>query len=156
MSLVDEDGTVLTETALNGLTDAPPATVAMRVVTVDVWQRFTSENAPGRFEQMQRLLFRAGQTVPQSTIDALFVDATADTITPATGVAAGGTNVTIRGTNFGGVTAVTFGGTAATNLRVVDETTITCTAPAHATGAVAVVITDDANTVTKAAFYTYA
>ena len=46
--------------------------------------------------------------------------------------AAGGTSVTITGTNFTGATAVTFGGTAATGVTVVSATSITATTPAHA------------------------
>lgn len=155
MSLVDSDGTPLSETALNNLTDDPPASATVRVMTADVWQRYTQEGTT-RFEGAQRLLFREGQVVPQSAIDALFADATIDSVTPATGPAAGGTAVTIEGSNFGGVTAVTFGGTAATNVRVVDETTITCTTPAHAAGAVNVVVTDDSGTVTETGGFTYA
>lgn len=155
MSLVDEDGTALDETALNALTAAPPPETVLRRITADVYQRFTLEGTD-RFEHAQRLLFRAGQLVPQTTIDALFADATVDSVTPATGPAAGGTAVTIEGSNFGGVTAVTFGGTAATNVRVVDETTITCTTPAHAAGAVDVVVTDDSGAVTETGAFTYA
>ena len=39
---------------------------------------------------------------------------TVTSVSPNSGPAAGGTSVTITGTNFTGATAVTFGGTAAT------------------------------------------
>ncbi|MEV4510246.1 IPT/TIG domain-containing protein [Dactylosporangium sp. NPDC049525] len=52
-----------------------------------------------------------------------------------------GTPVTITGTDFTGATTVTFGGVAATSLVVVSATQITATAPAHAAGAVDVVVT---------------
>lgn len=67
------------------------------------------------------------------------------TFTPITGAAAGGTIVTIRGTGFTGTVAVTgvkFGGTNATGWSVVDDDTIVAIAPAHAAGAVAVVVTN--------------
>ena len=73
-----------------------------------------------------------------------FVTPPAPTVTgvsPASGVNTGGTSVAITGTEFLGATSVTFGGTAATNFTVVNSTTITATAPAHATGAVSVVVT---------------
>ena len=73
-----------------------------------------------------------------------FVTPPAPTVTgvsPASGVNTGGTSVTITGTEFLGATSVTFGGTAATNFTVVNSTTITATAPAHATGAASVVVT---------------
>jgi hypothetical protein len=59
-----------------------------------------------------------------------------------TGPAAGGEIVTITGTSFIGVTTVTFGVTAATDYEVVNPTTIVAVAPAHAAGAVAVIVTN--------------
>ena len=59
----------------------------------------------------------------------------------AVGDIGGAYTATLTGTNFTGATGVTFGGTAATSLVVVNATTITCTVPAHATGAVSVVVT---------------
>jgi hypothetical protein len=55
---------------------------------------------------------------------------------------AGGTGVTITGTNFVTGATVTFGGTAATNVAVTNSTTITATTPAHAAGAVTVTVTN--------------
>lgn len=55
------------------------------------------------------------------------------------GPLAGGTSVTISGSNFLGATGVTFGGIAATTYTVVDNSTITATVPAgNARGPVAV------------------
>lgn len=55
-------------------------------------------------------------------------------VSPATGLAAGGTAVTISGWNLTGATGVTFGGTAATAVVVIGPNTITCTSPAKAAG----------------------
>ena len=79
-------------------------------------------------------------------------------ITPATGPAAGGTPVTIVGTNFvsGGSSGVTIGGVAATNVVVVDSAHITATIPAGTAGTQNVVITNnDGQTVTATGAYTY-
>ena len=81
-----------------------------------------------------------------STVVAAYVYAgcspvTVTGVTPNTGPAAGGTPVTITGTNFISPVSVTFGGVAATNVVVVNSTTITATTPAHAAGAVDVVVT---------------
>jgi hypothetical protein len=58
----------------------------------------------------------------------------------------GGYTVTLTGTNFTGATGVTFGGVAATSVLVVNATTITCTAPAHASGTVDVIVTNPGGT----------
>ena len=60
-------------------------------------------------------------------------------INPNTGPAAGGTVVTITGTGFTGATAVDFGTTAATDVTVVSDTTITADSPAG-TGTVHVTV----------------
>ncbi len=66
---------------------------------------------------------------------------TVTSISPASGPIAGGTSVTITGTGFTGATGVTIGGAPATNVIVVNATTITCTTPAGTAGARSVVVT---------------
>jgi hypothetical protein len=67
----------------------------------------------------------------------------------------GGDTVTITGTKFTSDNTVTIGGVAATNVVVVNTTTITCTAPAHAVGAVDIVVTglDGAGTIVAGITY---
>ena len=67
---------------------------------------------------------------------------TVSSVSPNNGPVAGGTAVTITGTNFATGTTVTFGGTAATNVMVVSATQITATTPAGSTGAVTVTVTN--------------
>jgi glucose/arabinose dehydrogenase len=85
--------------------------------------------------------------------------ATAPTVTsisPTSGPAAGGTPVTITGTNFVSGATVTLGGTAATSVVVVSSTTITATTAAHAAGTVNVVVTNtDTQSGTLINGYTY-
>lgn len=77
-------------------------------------------------------------------------------ITPTSGPAAGGTTVTITGTNFAAGATVTVGGVAATNVTVASATTITAVTPAHAAGAVNVVVTNPGGmSVTAANAFTY-
>ena len=64
---------------------------------------------------------------------------------PTTGSQAGGTSVTITGTGFTGVSAVHFGTTAATNVTVVSDTSITADSPAG-TGTVDVTVVTPAGT----------
>lgn len=74
-----------------------------------------------------------------------FVPVFAPTVTnvvPSAGVLAGGTAVTMTGTHFVTGATVTFGGTSATGVSVVNSTTITATTPAHAGGLVNVVVTN--------------
>jgi hypothetical protein len=81
---------------------------------------------------------------------------TVDSIQPTGGLVAGGTGVTIRGSGLTGSTGVTFGGTAATGFIVNSDATITCISPAHAAGAVPVVVLNPRGNVTAAEQYTYA
>ncbi len=77
-------------------------------------------------------------------------------ISPTSGTTAGGTAVTISGTGFLSGATVSLGGTAASSVSVVNSTTITATAPAHAAGAVNVVVTNtDGQSGTKTSAYTY-
>jgi hypothetical protein len=75
------------------------------------------------------------------------------TVTPNTGPEGGGTLVTITGANFdqGGV-SVTFGGAAATNVMVVNATTITCVTPAG-TGIVQLAVTTNTGIATAPFVY---
>jgi hypothetical protein len=78
-----------------------------------------------------------------------------DRITPMSGTAAGGTPVTLSGEGLTGSTGVTFGGTAATAVVVVNDANITCVTPAHAAGGVAVVVANPRGNVTMPAAYTF-
>jgi plastocyanin len=87
-----------------------------------------------------------------------FVPALAvSSLSPSMGSPSGGTDVTISGAGMNSAVAssVTFGGVAATNVRVVDAVTLRVTAPAHAAGAVNVAVNVGGSTVTLANGYTY-
>src|SRR5438876_2913120 len=76
-------------------------------------------------------------------------------IAPSSGPTAGGqSGVVITGTNLSGATSVTFGGSAAT-ITGTSSTTVTVTTPAHAAGAVDVVVTTSGGTATSSGGYTY-
>jgi hypothetical protein len=76
-------------------------------------------------------------------------------VAPTSGAAAGGTAVTITGTNLTGATGVTLGAVAATSVVVVNDTHITCVTGVHGAGAVTVAVTTPAGTGSTAAAYTY-
>ncbi len=72
-----------------------------------------------------------------------FVPAPRVTGTSATsGPTSGGTSITITGTGFTGVTAVSFGSTAAQSFAVASSTSITAISPAQAAGTVDVTVTN--------------
>jgi PKD repeat protein len=75
-------------------------------------------------------------------------------VSPNTGSTAGGDAITISGTNFAAGATVTLGGVAAT-VGTVTATSISATTPAHAAGAVDVVVTSNNQTTTLTNGFTY-
>jgi subtilisin-like proprotein convertase family protein len=65
-----------------------------------------------------------------------------DSVTPGSGDVAGGTDVTITGSNFSAGAEVLFGVYEATNVVMVNETTITATTPANIPGVVDVTVSN--------------
>lgn len=77
-------------------------------------------------------------------------------LSPAAGSTAGGTAVTIAGTDFEGATAVRFGAVPASVFHVDSEGQISATAPAAGPGPVKVTVVTPGGSVTSAASFTYA
>lgn len=67
-------------------------------------------------------------------------------VSPGSGPAAGGTSVTISGSNFTSATAVRFGGTNATSYTVNSASSITATSPAGSPGTVDITVTTASGT----------
>jgi len=122
-------------------------TVTLYTVDQDYIKDFRLEGQTA-FQGGRQLLWKAGQVIQQADIDAAFPAGSITSITPATGLAAGGLVTTIKGTNFSGATAAAFGGTAGTAFSVVDDNTIKVTTPAHTAATVNVTVTDDSGTLT--------
>jgi Concanavalin A-like lectin/glucanases superfamily/Chitobiase/beta-hexosaminidase C-terminal domain/IPT/TIG domain/Fibronectin type III domain len=80
---------------------------------------------------------------------------TVTSVSPANGPAAGGTAVTIAGTNFASGATVMFGSAAATNVVVVSSTSITATTPAGSAGAVTVTVTVGGQSGSLSSGFTY-
>lgn len=78
----------------------------------------------------------------------------ATSISPNTGNAGGGETVHITGTQLDTTTAVTIGGNAAT-FEIINAFLVRAIVPAHAAGAVSVVVTDGTTPTTLAAAYTF-
>ena len=80
---------------------------------------------------------------------------TITSIAPTSGVVAGGTTITITGTNLTGTTSVTVGGVAATSFTVVSSTSVTVVTPSGSAGVKNVVLTTPGGTATKYGSFTY-
>jgi hypothetical protein len=80
---------------------------------------------------------------------------TVTSVTPAKGPVAGGTSVTIKGTNLTTVTGVKFGANAATTLTTKTAGQVTVKDPAGTAGSVTVSVTTKFGTGTKATAFTY-
>lgn len=79
-----------------------------------------------------------------------------DSVTPAYGGAiAGGTSISISGSNFESPASVSVGGAACTSVVVVSSSQITCNVPAHASGAVDVSVTTIGQTATLTSGFHY-
>jgi len=81
---------------------------------------------------------------------------TVTSFTPANGPAAGGTVVTITGTNFQSGATVMFGDAAAASVTINSATSISATAPAHASGGVTIVVTNPDGQSATAGTFTFA
>lgn len=111
---------------------------AQRVVlTYDTLNRLVSISYPDR--TIVYTYDAAGNRL-STTVQLLNPAPTVTGVMPSAGPLAGGISITITGTGFRTGAAVTVGGVAATNVVVLDATTITATTPGHAAGPVDVVV----------------
>jgi hypothetical protein len=76
-------------------------------------------------------------------------------ITPNTGSTAGGTSVTISGSNLRSATAITIGGNACTSPSANSDTAVTCTTPAGSAGTASVVVTTASGSNSANTLFTY-
>jgi hypothetical protein len=90
------------------------------------------------------------------TVTPLAAAPTVSSVSGTSGTSAGGTAITITGTNFLSGATVTVGGAACTSVTVVSATSITCTTPAGSAGAQDVVVTNtDTQSATLSGGFTY-
>ncbi len=121
-------GTSLTVNSATQINITSPAGAAGTVnVTVTTPAGTSAASSAGQFTY----------TIPTPTVTG---------ISPTTGSEAGGTVVTVTGTEFTGATAVKFGTTAGTSLTVNSATQITITSPAGAAGTVNITVTTPGGT----------
>ncbi|MGH9763144.1 MAG: beta strand repeat-containing protein, partial [Blastocatellia bacterium] len=122
-----------------------PLTGTIFEIKAGTWQ--SEANAPGTvvFDN-----FRAAVPAPPAPAP------TVSSVSPTSGSSSGGTSVTVNGTGFQPGASVTFGGTQSSVITVNNSTLITATTPAHAMGAVDLVVTNsDGQTGTLTGGYSY-
>jgi hypothetical protein len=100
-------------------------------------------------------MLSAGSAYTFTGLGPMVVAPTLTSITPTSGSTLGGTSVTLTGTNFTGATGVTIGGASATNVSVVNASTITCTTPVGTAGAKSVIVTTPAGQNVANSLFTY-
>jgi hypothetical protein len=132
---------------LSGATSVKFGAVNATSFTVDTSTSITATAPAGTGTVDVRVTTPAG-TSPGNTGDRYsYIPAPAVTkLLPKTGPVAGGTSVTITGSNFTGVTAVNFGAVAASSVTVNSSTSITAVTPPEAVGAVHVIVTTEFGT----------
>ncbi len=129
-----------------------PLSTLNGVAITGTWKLFVVDGAPVDIGSIQHWSLNI-----QSSVSAClaFPPPTVTTINPTSGDTAGGTAVTMKGSNFGGPTSVMFGDQPATHVTVVDSTTITAVTPAHASGAVSVNVATNGVVLTIPGGFTY-
>jgi hypothetical protein len=152
--LLDESGAVLAQKSWANVSfdaSSQPLGVGSRLY----WAGFGMSPSGGSMENYY--LYGVDLTDPTAPTLMTLPPPTVTALSLSSGSGSGGTAVTIAGTNFNGVTAVTFGGTAATSFRVDSATQVTAIAPPHAAGTVAVQVTTmvDSSADTPADDFTY-
>lgn len=153
MTVKNNAGTRVTKTTMKS---AMAVVTQPNIYTADqdyYWYR--QGDGQAGVEQVKFLVVKQGQQITEQAVDAMFPTATVTSITPNTGLAAGGLVVTIRGTDLGGTSGVTFGGTAGTAFALQADGSIKVTTPAKTAGAYDVVVQDDAGNVTVTNGFTY-
>jgi hypothetical protein len=100
--------------------------------TTTYWVRVTGQCTPAADSATATVtVSQPGSTVPTIT-----------SISPTSGPIAGGTSVTINGSNFVSGATVSFGGTASANVTFVSASQLRANTPPHGAGAVSVTVTN--------------
>jgi IPT/TIG domain len=156
MPLTDANGSPLTQAQLTALgTVVPTATVY--ALGTDVYEKYflpgeNTANGPAGW----RRAYLAGEQLTSVQIAALYPAPVVNTVSPASGSHLGGSTVRLLGSNLTYGSSAQFGGSYATAVVVNEDATIlTCVVPAHANGAVDVVVTDGSHTTTKTNGFLY-
>jgi uncharacterized membrane protein len=132
----------ITGAGLSGATAVDFGSTAVSV-TADSATSVTANSPPGAAGVVDVTVVTPSGTSTDSYNDQFTYTGTpvVSSISPNSGPVAGGTTVTISGTNFGGISSVMIGGVAATDLTYISSTSITAVTPAESAGPAAVTVT---------------
>lgn len=134
-----------------GSASATTVITAMSAVT-DYYTKYRLQQVTGSTSSspyVQEITFKLGHPAIS------FSPSGITNISPDEGDPAGGDAITITGAGFTGATDVTFDGTSATSIVVVDDNTITCVNPSHASGPVDVIVYTPGGDYTATAGFLY-
>jgi hypothetical protein len=148
-------GQSVTITGTN-LTNATSVTfgVTAGTITANTSTLVTVTTPAGAAGAVNVVVTTAGGTATATNGYTYLATPTITSIAPSSGPVAGGQSVVITGTNLSGVSSITFGATAGTITANTTSTSVTVTTPAGVAGAVSVVVTATAGSVTFSG-YTY-
>lgn len=137
MGLQNAAGTPLDASGVQALvtTVTPPAQVRINTA---VWETYLPLGRTKGHGTSRRIKWAVGEVVPQSEIDSFFAAGTGPqlaSVSPTTAAVAGGTKITLTGTNLDRATGVTVGGTACTAVTIISPTQVTAITPAKAANA---------------------
>ena len=144
----------ITGTVLSGATSVTFGTNPAASFTVESDTQITAVAPAGDAGTVNLTVITAGGQSPAYPYVYAAQPAVAS-ITPDRGTVAGGTTAAVTGSNFLGVTAVTFGGAPAVSFTVNSDTQITAVTPAGIAGTADVAVTAAGGTGTKTGAFTY-
>lgn len=146
---------VITGNNLNGTTSVKFGSIAALSFTVNSPTQITAVT-PAQPAYSVNVTVTTNAGVVTSAMSYTYVGVPGITsVTPLIGPSAGGTTVTIFGSNFTDASTVTFGGTAASWFSVNSPSTIVATTPAHSAGLVDVAVATLGGTAVKTGAFTF-
>ncbi|MCE2883527.1 MAG: IPT/TIG domain-containing protein [Planctomycetaceae bacterium] len=145
----------ITGTNLTGATSVKVSAVACTSVTVVSPTQLTAVTSAGNAGLKSVSVTTPGGTATLPGAFTLVGLPTITSVSPSAGPTAGGTTITVTGTNLTGATSVKVGAVACTSVTVVSATQLTAVTPAGTVGAKSVTVTTAGGTGTKASAFTY-
>ena len=145
----------ITGTYLTGATSVTVGGVDATSVVVVSATSITAVTPAGTVGAKSVAVTTAYGTATATNAFTYFAPPTISSVSPVTGSTAGGTAITITGTNLTGATSVTVGGVTTSSVVVVSSTSITAVTPAGTVGAKSVAVTTPGGSATATNAFTY-